>query len=212
MRPGPVYFLHVSSSGGSTICRWAQQQRCARVPSCGANCNLNCAHPWDWRSGCHPPACPLATRSCKSPHRPGCTGLHRYLQRHNITFFASETMLHRKEDDALCAEFRHVALLRHPVERVRRQLERMSSTPNIRLREMLSSPFVFNTSERTSLMGTPAVNNYLARLLLGSAAFFLPLRALNDSHCDVASDLLARFEVVVPLDQVTRLRQLHVAA
>ena len=111
--------------------------------------------------------------------------------------------MHRNvDDDALCPEFRHVALLRHPVERVRRQLERMSPTPNVRLRETLSSPFVFNMSERTSLMGTPAVNNYLARLLLGSAAFFLPLRAVNDSHCDVASALLARFDAVVPLDQV----------
>ena len=151
--PRPIYFLHISSSGGSTMCGWALAQTCARTPACSLNCNLNCAHPWDWRSSCRPPACPAPERPCRPPHKPGCAGLRRYVDRHNISFFASETILHRDwARRGLCGEFRHVALLRHPVERLRRQLERLSATPNVRLRAMLSSPLAFNTSETTSLV------------------------------------------------------------
>ena len=31
-----VFFLHVSTSGGTAVCRLAQEQRCSHVPSCGA--------------------------------------------------------------------------------------------------------------------------------------------------------------------------------
>ncbi|KAL1511935.1 hypothetical protein AB1Y20_005215 [Prymnesium parvum] len=209
-----VYFLHVSSSGGSSLCRWAQQQPCARIPTCGANCNLPCAHPWDWRSRCRPPACPPPERACRPPHRPSCAALHRYAARHNLTFFASETVLLRDvgSPPRPCAHFRHVALLRQPVERVRRQLERMSATPNSRLRAMMGAPAVFNTSERTSLMGTPAINNYLTRLLLGEEAFFLPLRAITDAHCDAAAAMLAEFVAVVPLDLLDHGGAAHLAS
>lgn len=196
------------------MCRWAQQQRCSRIPSCGANCNLNCAHPWDWRNSCRPPACPVPKRTCRPPHRPGCAALHRYAQRHNLTFFASETILHRDADRPLelCSEFRHVALVRHPVERVRRQLERMSTQPNSRFRAMLSTSLVFNLSERTSLMGTPSLDNYLTRLLLGPDAFFLPFRALTDVHCDQASALLAGFVAAVPLERLDGAGAAHIAS
>ena len=199
----PVFFLHVSSSGGSSVCRWAQMQPCARVPTCGANCNLNCAHPWNWNSFCRPPACALMPRPCRPPYRPGCAGLERYVRSRNITFFASETMLHPSAgSSALCGAFSYVTLIRHPVERIRSQLERMHpASPNTALRAMLSAPLLFNTSARTSLIGTPALDNYLVRLLLGPAAFFLPLRGINESHYAVASQLLASFAAVVPLDE-----------
>ena len=32
----PIFFFHVSSSGGTSLCRWAQQQPCSRVPACGS--------------------------------------------------------------------------------------------------------------------------------------------------------------------------------
>ena len=202
--PRPVFFLHISSAGGSSICRWAQQQPCARIPSCGANCNLGCAHPWDWKASCRPPVCSPPDHPCRPPYKVGCAGLRRHAQRNNLTFLASETMLHREpgERPRLCPGFRYVVLLRDPVERLTRQLERMSSQPNTRLRAMLASPFVFNTSERTSLMGTAAINNYAARMLLGPPAFFLPLGAFNDSLCSQASKLLAGFTAAVGLDQL----------
>lgn len=210
----PVYFLHVSSSGGSSMCRWAQQQRCARIPSCGANCNLPCAHPWDWRSRCRPPACEAPSRVCTPPFKAGCKALARYVQRHNLSFFASETVLLREPlaPARLCPMFRHVAVLRQPVERARRQLERMSQQPNSRFRAMLSSPLFFNTSERTSLMGTPALNNYITRLVLGPQAFFLPLNAITDSHCDDATRILAGFDAVVPLEHLERGGSQYLAA
>lgn len=211
-KPPPIFLLHVSSAGGSSICRWAQQQRCSRIPSCGSNCNLGCAHPWDWKSFCRMPACSSPSQLCRPPYKAGCSGLQRYVQRNNITFFASETMLQHDSGQLhghLCPGFRYVVLLRDPVERLRRQvcycewfdlllllqklllccdaeywiavghpgalsaskaaflhycqLERMSPQPNMRLRTMLASPYMFNASERTSLMGTPALNNYLSR-------------------------------------------------
>ena len=203
----PVFFLHVSSSGGSSLCALAQSQPCARVPSCGANCNLQCAHPWDWRQHCMVPACAPPAKPCRPPYKPGCAGLSRYVRRRNLSFVASETLLAH----GLCPEFAYVAVVRDPVARLQSQLERMSATPNHRLHAMMARPRVFNASETTSLMGTAAVDNYLTRLLLGPSAFFLPLRGINASHALAASRVLARFAAVIPLEDLggagTRLLQ-----
>ena len=133
-RPVAVFFLHVSTSGGTALCRLAQEQPCSRIPSCGANCNLNCRHPWDWRQHCTAPACEPPAKPCKPPHRPGCAGLRRYVTNRNLTFVASETML---VEGGLCADFAYVTVLRDPVARLQSQLERMSAQPNRKLHELL---------------------------------------------------------------------------
>ena len=33
----PVFFVHQSGSGGTSLCKWAQEQPCSRIPACGAN-------------------------------------------------------------------------------------------------------------------------------------------------------------------------------
>ena len=192
----PVFFLHVSSAGGSSLCALAQSQPCARVPSCGANCNLQCAHPWDWRQHCIAPACAPPAKPCRPPYKPGCAGLSRYVRRRNLSFVASETLLAH----GLCPEFAYVAVVRDPVARLQSQLERMSATPNHRLHAMMARPRVFGASETTSLMGTAAVDNYLTRLL-GPSAFFLPLRGINASHASPRR-VLARFAAVIPLEDL----------
>jgi hypothetical protein len=103
-----TFFLHISSSGGTSVCRLAQEQPCARVPSCGANCNLNCRHPWDWRNHCLAPACAPPAKACRPPHKPGCGGLRRYAARHNLTFLSSETMLL----EGPCPDFAYVTVPR----------------------------------------------------------------------------------------------------
>ena len=180
------------------MCQWAMDQPCSRVFACGANCNLNCMHPWNWRDHCTEPACPRATKLCKPPFRPGCASLARYAQRRNLTMLASETMLHSRCFD----HFSYVTVLRDPVARLSSQLERMTTRPNMKLRSLLASPYVFNTSERTSLMGTAAVDNYLTRLLLGPPAFFLPLRGINESHFAAAAATLASFTAAIPIEQL----------
>ena len=47
-------------------------------------------------------------------------------------------------------------VLRDPVARLQSQLERMSNRPNHRLHELLSRPHIYNHSETSSLMGSPA--------------------------------------------------------
>ena len=103
-----TFFLHISSSGGTSVCRLAQEQPCARVPSCGANCNLNCRHPWDWRHHCLAPACAPPAKACRPSHKPGCGGLRRYAARHNLTFLSSETMLL----EGPCPDFAYVTVPR----------------------------------------------------------------------------------------------------
>ena len=103
-----TFFLHISSSGGTSICRLAQEQPCARVPSCGANCNLNCRHPWDWRHHCLAPACAPPAKACRPSHKPGCAGLRRYAANRNLTFLSSETMLL----EGPCPDFAYVTVPR----------------------------------------------------------------------------------------------------
>ena len=59
--------------------------------------------------------------------------------------------------------------------------------PNAALNTILSRPYVFNTSERSSLFGTASVDNYLTRLLLGAPASSRALRGINASHRRAAS-------------------------
>ena len=162
--PVTAFLLHISSSGGTSLCKLAQEQPCSRVPSCGANCNLNCRHPWDWRDHCRAPACTPPARACRPPHKPGCAGLRRYVARKNLTFLSSETMLL----EGPCPDFAYVTVLRDPVARLRSQLERMSEQPNRRLQELLSRPHVYNHRANSSLMGTAAIDNYVIRMLLGT--------------------------------------------
>lgn len=95
-------------------------------------------------------------------------------------------------------------LLRDPVERLRSQLERMHRTaPNAKLRSMLNvSRSRFDPSLSSSLMGPAAVDNYLIRMLLGQDVFFLPLRAINQSHADEAARVMAAFSAAIPLEEL----------
>lgn len=193
----PIFFLHVSSSGGTSLCRWAQQQPCSRVPACGSNCNLNCQHPWDWRRFCRPPACALPEKACRAPYQPGCEGLARYARRRNLTFLASETLL-----PAYCFDtFTYITVLRDPIARLQSLALRLVAQPNTWLRRVLEQPYVFNTSTSSSLIGTAALDNFLTRLLLGPSAFFLPLRGINESHFRAASDVLASFALAIPIER-----------
>lgn len=199
----PVFFLHVSSAGGSSVCKWVMDQPCAKVPFCGANCNLNCHHPWDWSRWCPTGVCQKPAKACRPAHREGCEGLQRYVRRRNLTFIASETLI--SAGGSFCFdEFAHITVLRDPVDRLQSQLTRMyGGKPNSRLRALASQKLLFNTSERTSLMGTAALDNYLTRLLLGPSAFFLPLGAINASHERAAMGVLSKFALAVPIENVT---------
>lgn len=195
----PIFFLHVSSAGGTALCRWAQTQPCSRVPACGANCNLGCRHPWDWRSSCRLPACLPVPTACRAAFRPGCSGLLRYVRRRNLTFLASETFL----SEHCFGELKYVTVVRDPVERLRSQLERRFRLPNAWLNAILGQPYAFNTSEPTSLMGTAAIDNYFTRILCGPQAFFLPLGGINASHLRAATSVLASFFVAIPLENLS---------
>ena len=194
----PVVFVHVSSSGGTALCKWAQEQPCGRVPACGANCNLNCAHPWDWKTACRPPACAPPIQPCRAPFKPGCDGLARYARRRNLTFFASETLLKER----CFSHFDYVTVLRDPIARLQSQILRSSMAPNTWLKALLDRRYAFNTSTSSSFMGTAALDNYVTRLLLGPSAFFLPLRGINSSHFQAASRILAAFTLAIPIDRL----------
>ena len=207
MSARPIFFMHVSSSGGTALCRWAQEQPCAQIPACGANCNMQCHHPWNWQHHCRPPACVPPAKPCQLPFKAaggGCEGLARYARRRNLTFLASETMLPGYGRQCLEQYFFGVIVLRDPVERLQSQFVRFHpSGPNAALNAILSRQYAFNTTERSSLFGTASIDNYLTRLLLGPRAFFLPLRGINSSHRQAAARILESFQLTVPIENLS---------
>ena len=193
----PVFFLHVSSAGGTSICSGRRRSRAARArvwselqPQLQASLGLEKRVP----SAGVPRACPRVPATLPTgmlwSSTVQCTS-KPYL-------YGPETYLHE-----VCFEdFRYVTVLRDPVERIASQLERVSTQPTTRLHQHIAQPWHNNASESSSMMGTAALDNYLTRLLVGPSAFFLPLRSINTSHRALASRILASFVAVVPIERL----------
>ena len=169
-QPPVTFFLHISSSGGTSVCRLAQEQACARVPSCGSNCNLNCRHPWDWRHHCRAPACAPPARACRPPHKPGCAGLRRYAANRNLTFLSSETMLL----EGPCPDFAYVTV-QHPAARA--VLVATARYPGL-LRRTLQAPSCATHPERTAEPLRPRQQAAVRRGLAAS-----PILRLSSPRC-----------------------------
>ena len=89
----PVVFVHVSGSGGSTLCAQARRQPAPlRLTAPGHNCLLPCKSPFDYRLyGLRPYT---NARWCHPYLRRNCSGVAEYMHEHGYGVLgATETML-----------------------------------------------------------------------------------------------------------------------
>ena len=73
-----------------------------------------------------------------------------------------------------------------------------------------SNDLVVDVADGSYMMGTPAVNEYNIRMLLGPRTFFARLGAINRTHLDAAIALLDTFTIVAPTSKLNDLgAELH---
>ena len=218
----PVAFVHVSGSGGTSVCNAAAAMG-VRTPSVRWGCqfpgtNVLGHGPSDIFGSCH--AFALSVRS------------------HSVDFFENEGYLRDGKwadaMDGLCAlHFRHAILLKDPVERIvsqaldiaprvyRSHAETLLTTwlngscvPTVACLRSNGTQdrtgkeaegraergFVMHKSLGHAFMGTPAIENYATRMLLGEEAFHRHL-TLEDGRA--ALHKLTRFQLVYPIELFT---------
>ena len=128
LQPQFVHFLHISNSGGTTVCRMVQDL--LRLNTTRDNCNLPCKHPQHWHSRVR---CPFDT----------CATFSSYLHANGWEFVASETFLEEVDWGAegicstpstlkplaaqpLCPQVSYVTIIKEPLSRIGSEVARLA--------------------------------------------------------------------------------------
>ena len=208
----PVKYLHVSNSGGQSACGFVHAQHVS-APS-GRGCALKCGK-------CRSLAECGGWNCLPTVEASSCGELAQSVGAKRLRFFMTEQPLREMSWDGrwLCPQFRYVMIVKDPIRRVLSEVARLAPrsykvAPDELLRTWLAGRcpahrpraprclqqgFVLHDAPYHALMGTPAISNYLSRMLLGPPAFF---RSLVDEDHHRATCVLASFSLVVPLEEL----------
>ena len=184
----PLYLLHVSKAGGTSLCSLSHYNRCLEHPK--AN---NC-----WIPGAGPVW--FATFRHKEST---CKQYMDVVREHKLDIIANEGYLDGGTSGsvpALCPEMMYTTMLRKPLSRVVSHMFQAGVKPPGFSREDFKKLSVI---ERIKLK--PEVSsNYMTRVMLGKEAYYSGLNALNVTHGQQAQRLLSQFDIVLLLEQKTR--------
>jgi hypothetical protein len=108
-----------------------------------------------------------------------------------------------------CSNVRYSFLMHEPVHRLISQLLLLCPRQNLTntaawsvavLRYLYAHDLVLDGNDGgRGFPGTPAVSNFNTRVLLGPRVHFARLHALDQTHHDAAQELLARYDLVMPV-------------
>lgn len=182
----PVFLLHISKAGGTSLCSLSHYNRCLEHPK--AN---NC-----WAPGAGPVWFAAFT------HRDStCSEYTEMIHKHGLDIVANEGYLDGQEPGAavrdLCSDMLHMTLLRHPDTRVISHMYQRGVKPSG------FGPDEYKTMSITDrIVAKPEIaNNYMVRVLLGKRAYYSPLGNLTDSDGERAISILAKFDLVLLLER-----------
>ena len=219
-----VQLLHVSNSGGTSVCQMASLLG-LQAPH-GSACNLRCKGPTNWNGN----------RRCTFD---SCDALASHVRTNGWQFVGSETILEEMEwaapplSQPLCPRVSYVAVFKDPLSRIYSEVARLAFTKFRRSPEVLlwswlpgcdlagsasqlATALVLFDSDRcyngahcnnhtgTALMGTPAISNYAARLLLGRRRFLEPPDRLDAGDAlREALHVLSQFSLVISIESLS---------
>ena len=162
--------------------------------------------PFEWQRFC-PRKLRCRTVPCRPPwgNLRSCKAMAEYAKSSGLQFLGRETVLeevHAKDAFELCSQFRYIMLFKDPMRRLQSNLNRLASRPNKQAKAWLTR-LVFTEHRTSDLAGTPSLNNFVARTILGTDAFFLPPGGINASHEQAATVMLSKFALVLPVERLS---------
>jgi len=177
--------LAVHKSGGTTACKLAQLSN--EVVPAGHNCNS-----------------PDGTFDLRKSPDISCEKLIEYVRRTGATFVANERHLPKVDanDDFSCGGFFFTAIIvRHPINRIR---STMAVEPQLDVLTALGygtgRPTTWRHQGKQPLHSHEFFDNYLIRFLLGPNVWAGPLSFINETHADLALNVLKKFDFVGTLE------------
>ena len=209
----PVMFVHVSNSAGTALCRSFVKSG-IRTPGIKSNCNARCSLPWNWQRFCSTKV-KCQKIKCTPPWGNSikniCYNMNRYAENNQIQMLGREMFLEevdRRSNFSLCVQFRYFLIFKEPIARISSNLARLSKHPNIDVKKWLKSTHATKPNlirnQLNDMSGTPSLNNYVTRLLLGEEAFFLGKSQMNFTTMKQhALQVLNQFDLVVPAEELS---------
>ena len=207
----PVMFVHISNSAGTALCRSFVKSG-MRTPGLKKNCNAKCTLPWHWQRFCN------SKYRCKrlkcqpswgSSQRDLCANMFKYASRENLDLIGREMFLEEvsvNTNFTLCKQFKYFMVFKEPITRISSNLNRLIKNPKNTVRSWLHDEHIGRPAlvknHLNDMCGTPSLNNYVTRILLGKDAFFSGKMSESDNMARHAMYILDQFELVVPAEML----------
>ena len=208
----PVMFVHISNSAGTALCRSFVKSG-VRTPDLKKNCNAKCTLPWHWQRFCN------SKYRCKrlkcqpswgSSQRDLCANMLKYASRENLDLIGREMFLEEvsvNTNFTVCKQFKYFMIFKEPVTRISSNLNRLVKNPKNTVKKWLHDERIGRPALVKNLLndmsGTPSLNNYVTRILLGEDAFFSGKMSLQSNNMERhAMYILDQFELVVPAEML----------
>ncbi|KXZ47683.1 hypothetical protein GPECTOR_33g565 [Gonium pectorale] len=210
---GAVEFLHISKSGGTSMCSVADRNGCVAESTTNyGNCMVRrfddrprwvslaehnkTAAPDGWRWYYRY----LVRRGNRT-----CEYRDEYMRRKGFTFYSNEFAAHGGLEGEpeppwasahVCPHFLNVIMLRHPIARLVSHIRWIIKVYRTEYGRSFEPFFRGRDADYWRRFAPAAVDNYYSRLLLGEAAFYAPTDTLDATHLAAARLVLLQYDAL----------------
>ena len=192
-RRTPVYFLHISKSGGSTVCSIARSRNDSKNGCVAVRDKSPC-----WVKGTGP-----QWENTRKHDSLGCEATEALYAEHNISWLSNEGFLGGrtvKPLESLCTgRLMYMTMLRNPFMRTHSHSQHRE-VDVLNKQAVNNAPFHTLSVGQKMIAHPPIFDNYMTRVLLGEGVYNLARGQLNATHLQAAKMQLARFDLVLSLE------------
>lgn len=151
-----------------------------------------------------------------------CEAMAEYAKKWKFRVLFREMLLaetgEKANDFTICPQFRYVMFFKDPVKRYKSELSIRHGFDGVNATKRFVEksyagvnkgerawfgPSLLNLRENLGhiMPGTPGINNFVTRTLLGPDVYTLPPKKITEEHLNRARAILSKFEAVIPLEK-----------
>jgi len=135
--------------------------------------------------------------------------MFKYALRENLDLIGREMFLEEvsvNTNFTLCKQFKYFMIFKDPVTRISSNLNRLVKNPKNTVRRWLHDKHIGRPAlvknYLNDMCGTPSLNNYVTRILLGKDAFFSGKMSKSNNMERHAMYILDQFELIIPAEML----------